>query len=107
MLAAADWHAAWRAGQNQLLIGVRNLVTALEQGRDRNTQKRCDLQQSAAANPISSLLVFLDLLEGQTELISKVCLSEPLLQTINPDIAANHLVNRVGPFASHHNLRPP
>src|SRR5262245_39999540 len=98
MLAAADWHAARRAGQNQLLIGVRNLVTALEHGRDRAIQKRCDLQQSAAANPISYLLVFLDFLEGQTELIRKVCLSEPLFETINPDIAATHLVNRVGAF---------
>src|SRR5262245_35074796 len=93
--------------KNQLFVSVRHLVTAREQGRDWNIQKRCDLQQSPAANPISPLLVFLDLLERQTELISKVCLSEPLLQTINPDIAANHLVDRVGPFASHHNLRPP
>src|SRR5262245_20622491 len=87
--------------KNRLLVGVRHLVTALEQGRDRNMQKRCDLQQSPAANPISPLLVFLDLLERQAEFISKLCLSEPLLQAINPDIAANHLVDRVGPLASH------
>jgi len=93
--------------KNQLLVGVRHLVTALEQGRDRNIQKRCDLQQSPAANPISPLLVFLDLLERQTEFIRKLCLSELLLQTINPDIAANHLVDRVGPFASQHKPSPP
>jgi hypothetical protein len=28
------------------------------------------------------------------------------LQTINPDIAANHLVDRVGPFASRHSFPP-
>src|SRR5215510_5782170 len=88
--------------KNQLLVGVRHLITALEQGRDRNIQKRCDLQQSPATNPISPLLVFLDLLERQTEFISKLCLSEPLLQTINPDIAANNSVDRVRPFACHH-----
>src|SRR5215813_8525152 len=92
--------------KNQLLVGVRHLVTALEQGRNRNVQKHCDLQQSPAANPVSPLLVFLVLLERQTEFISKLRLSELLLQTINPDIAANHLVDRIGPFASRHK-RPP
>src|SRR5215470_9025685 len=92
--------------KNRLLIGVRHVITPLEQSRDRNTQKRCDLQQSPAANAISPLLVFLDLLERQTEFIGKLGLSESLLQTINPDIAANHLVDRVGPFASRHK-RPP
>src|SRR5262249_9029642 len=88
--------------KNRLLVGVLHLVTALEQSRDRNTYKRCYLQQPPAADPIGPLLVFLNLLKRQTELISKFRLSEPLLQTINPDIAANDLVDRVGPFASHH-----
>src|SRR5262245_1554572 len=92
--------------KNRLLVGVRHLVTTLEQGRDWNTQKRCDLQQSPAPNPISPLLVFLDLLERQTEFISKLCLSEPLLQTIYPDIAANDPVDRVRLFASHLILAP-
>src|SRR5215467_11130896 len=91
--------------KNQLLVGVRHLVTALEQGRDRNIQERCDLQQSPAADPISPLLVFLDLLERQAECISKFCLSEPLLQTTGPDIAANDPVDRVRPFP--HKFSPP
>jgi len=88
--------------KDRLLIEVGHLVTALEQSRDRNTQKRCDLQQSPAANPISPLLVFLNLLERQTKFIGKFRLSESLFQTINPDIAANDVVDRVGPFAHHH-----
>src|SRR5262247_699184 len=92
--------------KNQLLVGVRHLVTTLEQGRDRNIQKRCDLQQSPATNPISPLLVFLDLLERQTEFISKLCLSEPLLHAMDPDIAADDPIDGVGRLASRHK-RPP
>src|SRR5262245_45486626 len=92
--------------KKRLLVGISHLVTALEQGGDCNTEKRCDLQQSPAANPISPLLVLLDLLERQTEFISKLCLGEPLLQTIYPDIAANDPVDRVRLFASHLILAP-
>src|SRR5262245_57842608 len=87
--------------KDRLLVSVGHLVAAYEQGGHRHAQEGGDLQQSAAADAIGSLLVFLDLLERQFELIGKLGLSKPLLQTINPDIAANDLVDSVGPFASH------
>src|SRR5436309_12786624 len=93
--------------EDRLLVGVRHLVTALEQGGDRHAQENGDLQQSPAADAIGPLLVFLDLLERQIELISKLSLSEPLLQTIDPDVAADDPVDRVRSLASHHNLSFP
>src|SRR5215475_4049305 len=87
--------------KDRLLVSVGHLVAAFEQGGHRHAQEGGNLQQSAAADAIGSLLVFLDLLERQFELIGKLGLSKPLLQTINPDIAANDLVDMVGPFASH------
>src|SRR5215470_14769139 len=93
--------------KDRLLVGVRHLVTALEQGGDRHAQENGDLQQSPAANAIGPLLVFLDLLERQIELIRKLSLSEPLLQTIDSDVAADNPVDRVRSLATHHNLSCP
>src|SRR5262245_46132252 len=90
--------------KNRLLVGVRHLVAALEQGGNRYAEECGDLQQSATADAIGAFLIFLDLLERQIELIGQFGLREPLLQTINPDIAANDLVDLVGPFASHQKL---
>src|SRR5262249_9064078 len=87
--------------KDRLLVSVRHLVSSYKQGGHRHTQDGGDLQQSASSDAIGSLLVFLALLERQFELIGKLRLSKPLLQTINPDIAANDLVHSVGPFASH------
>src|SRR5215471_6212439 len=89
--------------EDRLLICIRHLVTALEQGRDRHTEEYRDLQQPAASDTIGSLLVFLDLLECQIELISELGLSESFLQTIDPDIAADDSVDGVRSLASHHN----
>lgn len=75
--------------KNRLLVRIRDLVAAPEQRGDWHAQEHGDLQQSSAPDAISALLVFLDLLERQLELIRKLRLSEPLLETIYPDIAAN------------------
>src|SRR5262245_49971849 len=88
--------------KNRLLVGVSHLVAALEQRRDRHAEKYRDLQQSPAADAIGPFLVFLDLLERQIELISELGLSESLLQTIDPDIAADDPVDRVRSLARHH-----
>src|SRR5262245_27761118 len=93
--------------EDRLLVGVPHLVTALEQGGDRHAQEYGDLQQSATADAIGPLLVFLDLLKCEIELISKLSLGEPLLQTIDPDVAADDPVDRVRSLASHHNLSFP
>src|SRR5215510_4396942 len=93
--------------EDRLLVGVRHLVAALEQGRDWHAEEDSDLEQSPAADAISPLLVFLDLLERQIELISKLGLGESLLQTIDSDVAADDPVDRVRSLASHHNLSFP
>src|SRR4051812_24725703 len=79
--------------KDRLLVSVRHLIAASEQGRDRHAEEDGDLQQSAAADAIGSLLVFLNLLERQFELVGKLGLSEPLLQTIDADIAADDPVD--------------
>src|SRR5215467_9149338 len=89
--------------EDRLLVGVFHLVAALEQGGDRHTEEHGDLQQPPAANAIGALLVFLDLLESQIELISKLGLSESFLQTIDPNIATDDSVDGVRSLASHHN----
>src|SRR5206468_7581526 len=89
--------------EDRLLVGVRHLIAAFEQGRDRHTEEYGDLQQSATADAIGPFLVFLDLLKCQIELIGKLGLRQSFLQTIDSDIAANDPVDRVRSFARHHN----
>src|SRR4029077_3316675 len=84
--------------KDRLLVGVPHLVAALEQGGDWDSEEYCNLQQSAAADAIGSLLVFLDLLEREFELVGKLGLGEPLLQTIDADIAADDPVDRIRSF---------
>src|SRR5262249_16868538 len=89
--------------KDRLLVGIRHLVAALEQGGNRYAEECGDLQQSATADAIGAFLVFLDLLERQIELIGQLGLREPSLQTIDSNIPADDPVDRVRSFARHHN----
>src|SRR5262245_8741427 len=89
--------------KDRLLVGVRHLVAALEQGGNRYAEECGDLQQPATADAIGAFLVFLNLLERQLKLVGQLGLREPPLQTINSDIAADDPVDRVRSFARHHN----
>src|SRR6266851_10112089 len=77
---------------------------ALEEEWDRRLQGMANLLQSARADPVSALLVFLHLLEGDAERIAQPRLTHVQHHTAHTHATANMLVYRIGRFSTSHRL---
>ena len=75
---------------------------ALEEEWDRHLQDMANLLQPARADPVGSLLVFLDLLKGNSESIAEPRLTHVQHHTAHAHATANVLVYGIGRlFAGH------
>ena len=61
----------------------------------RNAQHLRQIEQSAGANTIDALLVFLDLLERQAELLAELLLAHAKQHTTEPHAASDMDVDRI------------
>src|ERR1700761_8738296 len=74
---------------------------ALEKRRDWHIQGCSDLRQTAGPYAIDALLVLLDLLERDADLVRKLGLRQPSIETKQPNPMTDRNVNVVCPFAAH------
>src|SRR5436305_4810698 len=75
--------------------------TALEQKRDRDLEDLGDLLDAAGADPVGAFLVFLNLLEGETQGFAELFLAHAEHDAAHAHATADIFVNRVGRFDRH------
>src|SRR6266566_8706028 len=75
--------------------------SALEQKRDRDLEDFRDLLDAAGADPIGTFLVFLNLLEGETQGLAELLLAHSQHDAAHAHATADIFVNRVGRFGRH------
>ena len=76
--------------------GGRSTRRLLEEIRDRHLQKACNLLEPTRADAIDALLVFLNLLEGDAEVVAKLLLALALHHSARVHAIADMNVNRIG-----------
>ena len=74
---------------------------AIEQRPDWYAKNIRDLLNPASADPVSALLVFLNLLERDANTRAKFSLGQTHLEPANPDVLSNQHVNRERTSSSH------
>jgi hypothetical protein len=74
---------------------VRRPKGSTEEEGDRNVQHATEIMQPAGTDPIGASLVFLNLLKGQSDRLSKLFLAEAKHVSAEPDAVADMDIDRV------------